>query len=1167
MAGKIKGISIEISGNTTKLGKALNDIDQDAKVLSNELKSIDSLLKFNPDSVELLTQKQELLTKEINNTSKKLKVLKDSQEQVENQWKNGDIGDEELRAFQREIVATEGKLNNYQNELKKTNDNLNKLENGTSSAGKSMKDFEKDLKDAKEKMDEINSSAKEMAEDIGKLGAAIAAGATYAVISADNTTSALNSLQAQTGLASEEMAKYKSVLEDIYRQNYGENMEEIANVMAMIKKYTGETDPSALKELTISAITLRDTFDMDFSETMRGIDALMKNMGVDAQTAFDLMAKGAQNGLDKSGELADNIAEYSQLWSQAGFSAEEMFAILDNGLNSGAYNLDKVNDFVKEFTISLADGRIKENIGSFTTKTADLFDAWEHGEATSKEVFQSIINDLASMENQQDALTIASNVWSAVGEDNSMKVITSLNEVNDKYKDVEGAMKDIQDVKYNDLKNDLSSLGRQIQLDIIQPIGEELVPVAKAFFEYVSENIDEILPSIVAFGTTFAAIFVINKVAKFTESIGALSVAFRSLFLVIAANPMVAVSAGLIGVAVATVAVYNATHDVVDVYGEAFSAARQMTEAEQQLTDTINASTEAYRATMSARSESTQSISNEYSYYQQLWDELQTIVEANGEIKEGYEDRASVITSTLSDALGIEIELTDGVINKYDELQSSIESIIETKRAEAIVNANESAYAEAIENKAQAFKDYTAAIDACEETHENIIDAQNRLTEAQNNLNSAQSKSETEKYEKEIKELEGTIDGLSWKYSEQQDAVEAAGEAYSGYMSVISNYEGMLAAIASGDVDEINNAITNLTYNFKTSTTATKTELQKQVTALQSSYDDMVKAVEEGAPGVTQAQVEEMSNLVEAAKAELDKLPEEAGDIGYDTSYRFEGGLHLGTGGVTREAYEISRATNRALGSADSKSTGTAFTNSFITGIKSMAGSAGQEGKNTSTYAKQGMSSVNAKDSGASLANTLIGGVQGQNTTAYNAGTTLATNSRSGMQSVSAYSAGTDFGQGFANGVNDKQDAVRTAANALANIALNAMALALKINSPSKVTTEFGEYTSEGFAVGMESTGNMAKKAAKDVAEGVIDEFDIQERLENFTLFDEMSPMTTKMVLGTASPYKGASSNDISINVNIKEFVNNRQQDVRAFANELLQYAQEIKESEDRAYA
>ena len=178
-------------------------------------------------------------------------------------------------------------------------------------------------------------------------------------------------------------------------------------------------------------MALDETFGIDLSDSIRGADALMDNMGLTAEQAFDYIAKGAQNGLDKSGELTDNLAEYSQLWGQAGFSAEEMFSILQNGLDSGAYNLDKVNDFVKEFGNSLADGRIEKNINSFSGNTKILFEQWKNGRGFYKnKFFQSVISDLANMENKQQALTIASNTWSALGEDNAMKVITSLNKAN-----------------------------------------------------------------------------------------------------------------------------------------------------------------------------------------------------------------------------------------------------------------------------------------------------------------------------------------------------------------------------------------------------------------------------------------------------------------------------------------------------------------------------------------------------------------------------------------------------------------------------------------------------------------------------------------------------------------------------------------------------------------
>ena len=231
---------------------------------------------------------------------------------------------------------------------------------------------------------------------------------------------------------------------------------------------------------------------MDVNESIRAADVMMKTMGVDADTAFNLLAKGAQNGLDRSHELADNLTEYGSLWGQAGFSASEAFAIMDNGLQAGAYNLDKVNDFVKEFGISLSDGRIEENIGSFSKGSQDLFDKWKKGEATTSQVFYSIIGDLENMANKQDALTLASNIWSALGEDNAMQVLTALNDVNDAYENVNGTMEKLQQTKYSDLGNAVSGLGAAIQENLVTPLADLALPGITALAQGATDVINGI---------------------------------------------------------------------------------------------------------------------------------------------------------------------------------------------------------------------------------------------------------------------------------------------------------------------------------------------------------------------------------------------------------------------------------------------------------------------------------------------------------------------------------------------------------------------------------------------------------------------------------------------------------------------------------------------------
>ena len=344
-SNRIKGITIEIDGDTTKLGKALDGAEKSSKDLQTELKGVNSLLKLDPSNVELLRQKQDLLTQSISSTEQKLNTLKQAQVQVQAQFERGDITVEQYRDFQREIIATEQKLKRLKDE---------------------QKDFgsvvEQQMKVAGKKVEELGGKVEETGKKFSILSAGAVAGLGYAVKNAGSLEGAVNKVSVATGTSKEKTEELKEVLKSIHDNNYGEDYNDIAEKMALVKQNLGDISNTDLQNITERAYMLEDAFGMDFNETLRGINGLMTNMGLTAEQAFDYLVVGAQNGLDKSGELADNIAEYSQLWGQAGFSAEEMFVILQNGLDSGAYNLDKVNDLVKEMGISLTDGRIEENL-------------------------------------------------------------------------------------------------------------------------------------------------------------------------------------------------------------------------------------------------------------------------------------------------------------------------------------------------------------------------------------------------------------------------------------------------------------------------------------------------------------------------------------------------------------------------------------------------------------------------------------------------------------------------------------------------------------------------------------------------------------------------------------------------------------------------------------
>lgn len=123
MAGKsrIKGITIELEGKTTGLEKALSDVTSKSMELQGELRDVERLLKFDPGNVEALAQKQDILTKQLENTTEKLNRLKAAQEEVEKQFNSGEIGEKQYRAFRREIEYTEKSISNLKEKLSKVN--------------------------------------------------------------------------------------------------------------------------------------------------------------------------------------------------------------------------------------------------------------------------------------------------------------------------------------------------------------------------------------------------------------------------------------------------------------------------------------------------------------------------------------------------------------------------------------------------------------------------------------------------------------------------------------------------------------------------------------------------------------------------------------------------------------------------------------------------------------------------------------------------------------------------------------------------------------------------------------------------------------------------------------------------------------------------------------
>ena len=602
MANRIKGITVEIGGDTTGLDKALKSVNSSITKTQSALNDVNRLLKLDPSNTVLVAQKQELLSQAVSQTEEKLKALESAQEQVAAAFQRGDIGAEKYQAFQREVEETRGKLNQYKNDLASLQTEQDQLsantarleklfsatgtqvddyadvlgtrltsaiKNGTANSdqlrtalekiGKAAAGGKVDIRQLTDALDTVDDgeairnlieqlnqageAAQNTAEDVGQIaentkGAAlmqaadqlsavgdkiqeIGTNALEAYSDTENAVTKVNAYFGETGQAAEHSA---SVIKAVYSAGVGESMDAVANAVLMVKKNLGDLSETDLTNLTQQAITLEELYGIDMNETLRGVNSLMQQYGLTAQEAMDYIVVGTQNGLDKTNELGDNLSEYAGKFSQAGYSASEYFQLLDNGLKNGAYNLDKVNDAINEVTTRLVDGTIGESIGSFSTRTQELFASWQNGGATQKQVIDSIVADIGNCTNQQEALNLAALAFGTMAEDGNLKFITSLTSVGSTYDSVKGSAQGMFDATTTPMQQ-MEANTRKLQQALV-PLGQKLAELANA-----------ILPPLVAVITTIGGWFerLPGPVQNFVILLGALLAAFSALTPVIAA--------------------------------------------------------------------------------------------------------------------------------------------------------------------------------------------------------------------------------------------------------------------------------------------------------------------------------------------------------------------------------------------------------------------------------------------------------------------------------------------------------------------------------------------------------------------------------------------------------------------------------------------------------
>lgn len=897
MADRIKGITIEIGGDTTGLNKALGSVNKEIKNTQSQLKDVERLLKLDPSNTELLSQKQKLLSRAVSDTKNKLDTLKTAEQQVQQQFAEGKVSQQQYDALQREILDTTEQLKALEKQAANANTTLQQI----SVVG--------------DKFQEVGGKISGAGEKMLPLSAGIAAAGTAAVKMTADFDKSMSQVKAISGATGDEFTALREKAIDLGASTafssteVADAMTEMAkagwNTQQILDGMSGVLDAAAASGEALGTVA---TITAD-AITGFGLAA------ADSTRVADLLTQAANAGTIDVADLGESFKYVAPVAGSLGYSIEDVTTALAamstagiKGSQAGTSlrtlftNMAKPTESMigamQDLNVSLDDGHgnmlsmkqvlddLRSGFGNlmisneeYNETLAQMDTDLARGHITQKEY----IDQLEDMTNKTFGAEEAEKARAAAtlaGKEGLSGLLSIVNLTQDQYDELSKSMYEsagIADktarVMQDNLSNEIEQLGGAVESLAIS-FGDILVPKIREIVKQLQSTVDWFNN----LGTSQKVL--VTKVALVVAAIGPLLIAVGKIATGIGAVIKVvttlgtlfstlAVAGGPILLAVAAVTALAIIMLKLKANTEKYRLeAAALSEQEEKNKEAVDSLYSSYQQIDEQRKSATQAAQAEAQNEQKLLAELKSITDENGNVKAGYEERANFITGQLSKALGIEIEMTGDQIQNYKDLSKSIDDLIAKKQANALLDANEQAYADAIKSRTDAYMSYSQAQKDVEDTTKKLADAQKKLNEEAAAITDNPFYNMTN-----FTKAQETVNGYTEKLNGLKQTLSDAQDAYVGYNTTIQNYEGLSSAIITGDQQAIADAVTNTANQFQTVETATRDSLERQVQTYTEKYESMKAAVEQGAPGITQAQVDQMAQLVDKSKLELDKLP------------------------------------------------------------------------------------------------------------------------------------------------------------------------------------------------------------------------------------------------------------------------------------------------------
>ena len=538
-ANNIRGITVEINGETQGLQNALRDVNRQSTALQGELREVDRALRLDPSSVTLLSQRNQILANEVSNARDKLERLQHAQEQVEQQFANGDIGEEQYRAFQRELINTENQLGNLENQLHDSNEAMMNAGSAANDAGDALEG----MASKGEKIKSVGDNISKVGEKLLPVTAAIGAAGVASLAAFDEVDSGYDTIITKTGAAGELLDGLTQSADKVFSEMPTE-MEDVGVAIGEVNTRFGSTGEE-LENLSKEFIRFASINGTDLNTAIDGVDSVMMKFNVDSSKASEVLGL-----LTKVGQ-------------ETGLSMDD----LQNTLNTNGAVLKEMGLDLTESTNLLA--QFEASGVDSTAALAGLKKAQQNATADGKTMQESLngtIESIKSASNETEALQIATDLFGKKGAAEMTQAIRegklSIDDLSTSLSDYGGVVTDTFEstldppdqmkIALNNLKLSGAQLGSSI-LSSLQPILLKLTDKLKSLTNWFKGLTESQKETIIKVGAVVAAIgpllIVIGKIVSIVGTVmtilPTLKAAIVAINVAMAANPIGIIIAGI----------------------------------------------------------------------------------------------------------------------------------------------------------------------------------------------------------------------------------------------------------------------------------------------------------------------------------------------------------------------------------------------------------------------------------------------------------------------------------------------------------------------------------------------------------------------------------------------------------------------------------------------